>query len=64
MDIAVDDHSRLGSTASASPDLDAGQSAALDRGAEGNDGRVAGVASLEISQELEMVCIWVVGCEP
>jgi hypothetical protein len=64
MYVTVDDDSRLGSTASSTPDLDAGQSAALDGTADGDDGRVAGVSSLQITEELDVISIRMVCCEP
>ena len=60
----MDDHSRSGSAPSSTPDLDASQSTALNRCAEGEDGRIAGVTSLKVSQKLEVICIWVVCGEP
>ena len=64
VDVAVDDDCWLGAAASASPDLDTGQGAALDGGSGCDDGGVACVAGLQVSQELEVVGVWVVGGEP
>jgi hypothetical protein len=64
VDVAMDNHSRPGTAASGAPNLDTRECATLDGSAKGEDGRVAGVASLEVSQELEMVGVRVIRREP
>jgi len=64
VDGTVDEHCRLRSLAPRSPDVDASNDASLNRGAGGDDLRVASEAALEIAQERQVVRVWVVCCEP
>ena len=49
VNISVNNHSRLRTFATATPDVNAGQDTALDRGTESDDLRLSRVASLEVS---------------
>jgi hypothetical protein len=64
VDSSVEDNSRLGSLASTSPDVDTSQSPTLERVSKSKDLRAAGVRSLQVGEELEMISVGVVGGEP
>jgi hypothetical protein len=60
----MDDDCWFGTTASTAPDLDTSQGTTLNGCASGDDGGVASVSCLEITEELQMVGVWVVCSKP
>ena len=60
----MEDDSRLGSLASTSPDVDTSQSTTLEGVAKSEDLRSAGVAGLEVGEELNVISVGVVSGEP
>lgn len=60
----MDNNGRLGALAAATPDVDTRQSSALDRSSNIDNLRLASEAGLQVAQELNVVGIWVVCCEP
>lgn len=64
MDCAVEDNGRLGTLASASPDVNTSQRTTLERVSEGEELRLGGEASLKVSEKLKVISVAVVGGEP
>lgn len=64
VDCAVEDDGRLGTLASAAPDVDTRQSTTLDGSSNSDNLRLARESSLKVSKELKVVGIAVVGGEP
>lgn len=60
----MDDNSGLGALATATPDVNTRESTPLDRIAQCENLGVAGVSSLKISEELQMICVRMVCSEP
>lgn len=63
VDGRVEDHSFLRPLTAGTPDMNTGNRAALDRGAGGDDLGIVGVLRYQITHELQMVGVRMVGVE-
>jgi hypothetical protein len=64
MDRAVEDNGRLGTLASASPDVNTSQRTTLERVSKGEELGLGREASLKVSEKLKVISVAVVGGEP
>lgn len=64
MNVSVDDDGGLGALATTAPDVNASQGSSLDRVAKSHNLGLAGVAGLQVAEELEVIGVRVVRCKP